>query len=32
MNQGFVPLKYRVIFQAVISFFWDAYLSIVSHA
>jgi len=32
VNQGFVPLKYRVIFQAVISFFWDAYLSIVSHA
>lgn len=32
INQGLVPLKYRVIFQSIISFFWDAYLSIVSHA
>lgn len=32
INQGVVPLKYRVLFQAIISFFWDAYLSIVSHA
>jgi len=32
VNQGLIPLKYRVMFQAFISFFWDAYLSIVSHA
>ncbi|KAJ8604457.1 hypothetical protein CTAYLR_000927 [Chrysophaeum taylorii] len=32
INQGFVPLKYRVLFQAVISFFWDTYLSIVAHS
>ena len=31
-NQGLVPLKYRVFVQAIASFFWDAYLSIVSHA
>lgn len=32
INQGLVPLKYRVAFQALISFFWDAYLSFVSHS
>ena len=32
VNQGLVPLRFRVIFQAVVSFFWDTYLSIVSHS
>jgi hypothetical protein len=32
INQGLVPLKWRVLFQALVSFFWDTYLSIVSHA
>ena len=32
VNQGIVPLKYRVFFQAVVSFFWDAYMSIASHS
>jgi len=32
LNQGVLPLKYRVYFQAVLSFFWDAYMSIVSHS
>ena len=32
VNQGLIPLRFRVIFQAVVSFFWDTYLSIVSHS
>ena len=31
-NQGIVPLRYRVIVQAVVSYFWDTYLSLASHA
>ncbi|KAH8059417.1 hypothetical protein JL722_5446 [Aureococcus anophagefferens] len=31
VNQGVVPLKYRVFFQSVVAFFWDAWMSIVSH-
>lgn len=32
LNQGVVPLRYRVMFQAFVSFFWDAYMSIAAHA
>ena len=32
INQGLIPLQYRVLFQAIISFFWDTYLSIISHS
>lgn len=31
INQAIVPLKYRVIFQATLSYFWDTYLSVINH-
>jgi len=32
VNQGLVPLHLRVYFQAFVSFFWDAYMSVAAHA
>ncbi|EKX37199.1 hypothetical protein GUITHDRAFT_155016 [Guillardia theta CCMP2712] len=32
VNQGMVPLQYRVVAQNVVNFFWDAFLSITNHA
>lgn len=32
VNQGVVPLQHRVAFQAFVSFFWDAYMSICAHS
>lgn len=31
INQAIVPLKYRVMLQAILSYFWDTYLSVVNH-
>mmetsp|Transcript_26268 Transcript_26268/g.66668 ORF Transcript_26268/g.66668 Transcript_26268/m.66668 type:complete len:268 (-) Transcript_26268:267-1070(-) len=32
INQGLIPLRSRVYFMALVSFFWDAYMSIAAHA
>jgi hypothetical protein len=32
VNQGLVPLGYRVYFQSAVSFFWDTYMSVAAHA
>eukprot|EP00960_Hanusia_phi_P072764 767873-Hanusia_phi.AAC.1 len=32
LNQGMIPLQYRVVAQNVVNFFWDAFLSITNHA
>lgn len=31
INQGLIPLQFRVGFQALVSYFWDTWLSVVSH-